>query len=500
MAGTGSNMARQAVGLLTLGISALTVIYVLSPFFTRLSGGMLALLGVVSLAAIPLVFRPLALLWFVTIFTLVISGTVKYFFPGLGLISWAVYGSATMLYMTAGVQLFRRGGVATPRGIPWTLVFLSLFFLVILSGLAVNAPPKEQVTAAVKSLLFMGGVWAVFATGAFSRRQVDVWLKGLLIIAAIQILFVLYQYFFVRSFRMHAGLGTVEASDSVVGTFGGSMVSGGLTAVLAFFLVSAALFLISFRLSRRIAGRRFILLLGVVLLPLLFMEVKVIFFYIPVGIAALLGGRLFRRPLLLLAYAIGSVALIAGFLAAYQAFHWSAQGEDWRENVERAFSYSFSSEAGYESARYGLLTRRGVLEYWFEQHGSGNWLETFVGHGLGAARTSGQVLGEQARAHYPKNIDRTGIAMMLWEVGLLGVLAMLGIWFAAFAKANRVVRVTGTSEWAHAVARGLRGALILVPMSFLYRNDIPYAAPMMFLVMAMFGLAGWLEHQRRAAS
>lgn len=455
-----------------------------------MSGMTLAVLAVGSLFAVILAAHPLLLLWVTTIYTLIIVGLTGYFFPNAKVIGWVAYGAAALMYI-----YMLRGGVRSTLGRREILLPLSLFFFIFISlvSTAYSLSPIFQIVVAVKSLFMFGGMWIFFAYMPVHESTMKKWLKLIFGIGLIQWLPAIYQYVFVRSYRLGAGLGAVESSDSVVGTFGGSMESGGLTAVLALFLVLLILAVIALLNEKILNRKRSLVLLMFLVIPLLIMEVKIIFFYLPVGLAILFKSELIKRPMFAVLWGVGMSIILGGLLIAYQYFHWSAAGEDWGKNIESSFSYSFQSKGGYFAEQSGALTRLGAIEFWAQEHSEKNYARALIGHGLGSSRTRGQVLGIMAYKLAPKNIDQTGLAMMLWDVGVFGVCALFGVLFAMFRRANFLVKSADKGTWERVLARTLNAAIPLFAMSLLYRNDIPYAAPMMFIMMSVFGLTSWLK-------
>jgi hypothetical protein len=319
----------------------------------------------------------------------------------------------------------------------------------------------------------------------------------ILLIATFQIIPVLYQYIFVRSARQSQSLGVVEASDSVVGTFGGSMESGGLTAVLAFFLILVVVTLIAFYRDGIISKQRFLPLFFVTALPLFFVEVKAIFILMPLALLILFKSALKKSPMKFIGWALFIASMFVFMLVMYQFLHWSSTGPGFSANLQHSFSYSFSADAGYFSNQTGELTRRGAYELWFSEHGINNIVQTLIGHGFGASRTQGLVSGSVAIAYAPLHVDRVGLVMLLWDLGMLGLFTILLLFLFTFLNAGKVSSSQSLDPWKRSLASAMQAVLPLFLLSMLYRNDIPYAAPMMFLLMLVFGIISWLNLQRK---
>ena len=483
------NRAMLVLVVMAVAVGAAFVFMLLVNYVSRMGNDTLVMVLVGALFACVFMVRPIALLWFTALLTLVVVGIVKYLYPSLSQISWLAYGSSFLLFGSALMY-------ARSSGQQSVLLTLSvcLFLLVAASSTALALPDPKQVLVASKSLFMFGGIWAVLAWAPLKEEAVWTWLKGLAVIGAVQWMPALYQYFFVRATRLDEGLGRVSASDSVVGTFGGSTEGGGMTGALALYMI-VVIFVLLALYRDGLLKRGQLAWLGLFLgVPLLLTEVKAIFFYIPVSLLVLFGGDLVRKPLLAIGWGLVAVVFFVGLLFAYQALHWSAKSSDLQQNIREKFLYSFQKEGGYRARQSGVLTRLGVIEFWWQEHNEESRVEMLVGHGLGASRTTGQLEGSVA-ARYEAKIDSTGLAAMLWDFGVFGVVAILGIFGAAFWRAGRLAKEELLGERQRALARGLQAVIPLLLMSMVYRDDIPYAAPVMFMAMCILGLVSWLNRQ-----
>ncbi|HKY01020.1 MAG TPA: hypothetical protein VJM53_00545 [Burkholderiales bacterium] len=457
------------------------------PIYVALLGGAACLLLLIVL--------PSWMFWVATFSSLVVAGTLKYFFPTLDRIWWLAYGVSALLYLPVALEWLstrkHEGGI---RHMGLMSCMLLLFLCNMLLGSAMALSPPEQLAVATKSLIMYGGVWAYLAHVRLEPEAIQNWLKALLGIGLIQCVPALSQYFFVSAGQRGRG---VSAADSVVGTFGGSMDSGGLSAVLAFFLVSSLVCVVAMRSEGVFSRRRFITLACLLGLPLLFMEVKIIFFYLPLAMAVLFRHQIRKRPHVFVLWCTLGLLMLFGLLLSYQALHWSARGGNMTRNIANSFAYSFDEHSGDQAAETGIMTRRETLEFWAKRHDWSSMHEVLVGHGLGASRTVGMAQGEVALRYQPLFVDRTGLTQFLWDFGLIGVFATCGILLAFYRDCGRYAKASGLLPWQRAMARSLQAIAPLFFLSLLYRNDIPYAAPMMFLLMSALGLSAWLGKQVR---
>lgn len=457
------------------------------PLYTLLFAG--------ALTGLLLFTQPVTLLWLTLISTLVLAGTVQYFIPALGHVWWITYGLAAMLFVPAVTSRLTQAPFKT--GVSATTISAWLLLAIALLSTLINRPPPWQIVLSVKSALLFGGVWAALALAPLDKDTVKRWLLGFVLIGLAQFAPVLYQYLFVRSSRLERGLGTVEASDSVVGTFGGSMEAGGLTAVLALYLVMMIIAMLSLYKNGVIEKSKLgwaLFLLGI---PLLFMEVKVIFIYLPLSLMILYKDTLYRRPGSFIVGSVVVVSILGAALLAYQVFHWSTTGRSLEDNIKHLSSYSFNERAGDEHREMGLMTRREVLEFWWAQNKNSRNGRLLIGHGLGAVRTQGLGVGNVAARYAPLRIDSSGAAVILWETGIIGLGAVLLLIVSGYRYAGRLARCADLVPWQKSLAQGVQAIMPLFVVSLFYRADIPYAPPAMFLFMTAFGLLAWLEKQAR---
>lgn len=453
-----------------------------------------------SLVSLALMFQPVTLLWIVTLTTLIIAGSLAYMLPSLNKISWIGYILASILSIPSLLHGLILKPIEKCQQSSSQIVYPFLIFVVICClSTVINSAPIWPAILVVKSIFMYGGVWVALALLNLSSTVIQHWLMALVGIGMIQIIPALYQYVFVRSARIQVGLGDVTASDSVVGTFGGTMDAGGLSAVLAIYLVILILCIFAFRRSNLVTPHNLFWTIGLLIFPLLLAEVKIIFVYFPLAFIFLYKDVLKKRPIFFITSSIWVTLIILIMLVAYQMFHWSARsGGSFIGNVTHHFSYSFNEKFRSDSrALQGRMSRRQVLEFWWKNHNMDEPLPMLIGHGLGASRTQGLGIGYIAKQYYPMAIDHTSLALLLWDVGLIGTLAFLSWLLFAFIVAGQLGHSQNLEPWQSALAMGLQAALIPIAISLIYRNDIPYAAPMMFILMAILGLLDWLYKQQR---
>jgi len=257
---------------------------------------MLVICAVFSLV---IAFRPQRLLYVTIVFTLVIAGTAGYFFPSLNVLWWISYGQAALLGLAALFYRARRGSATTvlfPKLSRVILALLAVFMLIaIFAGIRANFPLKQTVFAG-KSYFMMGGLGVFLALYPLRGKTIIRCLKILFGIGLLQVLPVLYQYFFVRSWRIAQNINPRDAADSVVGTFGGSQTAGGLGAVMAFYLIACLIIWLAFSKLRKFSWRKDGIILFLLWFPILFAEVKAAVIYLPLAVIILYREYSYQQP------------------------------------------------------------------------------------------------------------------------------------------------------------------------------------------------------------
>jgi len=429
-----------------------------------------------------------------TLLTLLLLGSLRYFLPEYKQLWWLAYAIGIFMFLPGSLSYIKNN---TFQQINFQLLFL---LLIMLSATLIALPPIAQVLVALKSLLPFASIWLILNSQQLSNKQIQHWLIGLLTIGLAQSIMTLYQYTIIRSGRLALGNANVNISDSVVGTFGGNMEGGGLSGSLALFLVMCIVASLSFYRQQQIRRPRLIILLLLLFLSLILMEVKIIFFYLPVALFILYRADFRYQPLKLLRWISLIIGLFILLFITYQSLHWSVRSNDIDDNILRGFSYSFQESATQHKLDIGIMSRRQILEFWWQENSIDQPAQLFLGHGIGASRTTGIFMGEIGKKYSPLKLDRTGISIILWDFGILGFIAFSLLIWQAYHQAKSLAQQSISNTWEAAVAHSLYAFFPLVFMSILYRNDFPYTAPSMFMLMSAFGLISWLTQHNQYAS
>lgn len=445
--------------------------------------------------------------WLIAAATLVVAGTAQYFFFLPSTVWWTGYALCAFLFIIVIRCCFREALNLKPQLtiMEWSaLAFMGIVAVPTLMNAVLTWQEVRIVLGSVQRWFLYSAIWIALVGLPLSKAVVRSWLAGLLVIGLCQWPTTAYQYIYVRAARLQIDPHSVEASDSVVGTFGGNMMAGGQSGALAAYLVILIVCLLAFYRNAEISRGRlslFIILLGA---PLLLMEVKIIFVYLPVTLFLLYMDVLWERPLDFLKGSVVMLVILSLMLLAYHELHWKANNHSIAKNIPMMFSYSFrKSVQGKNRADRGMMTRREVLEFWWQKHTIKDPWPLLFGHGLGASKSDGwqpptsrSRVGRVAKRYQPKFIDRTGLALLLWDTGLLGVAAVLGMFLGSYRLANRLACSSRLAPWYRSLAKGLGSVVPIFLLSLLYKRDLHYSAPMMFTCMTVLGLLSWMQHQK----
>lgn len=429
------------------------------------------------------------------LFVFVLAGTFVYLSGGNQWIWWLVL-LAPSVYLIPFPYLYVK--YFRMRGRQLWIIF---FLFITLFSTVINMAFSPALIVLIKNIFLVAGIWVYFAYFVTSQKEVKSSLKLLLFIASIQTIWVIPQYVFVRSNRILQDFGTVSASDSVVGSFGGSMISGGQTATFAFFQVCVLIGLISFRRNLILKDRKiFFFLILLVFIPLLFTETKIILIYFLLA-AIIINLSIIRKNFVKVVYnSVILLSVITGLIFSLQYFHWSARSNVLLDNLILSATYVFNEQAGFYATEVGAMTRYQAIVFWWD-NGSDSVVNFLFGHGLGSSYTLSDkqaLIGPVAKEFYPWHLDQTGLTMFLWDVGLIGVICVFCYLIHCSVIAGKLSKSSRLDLYHKSLAKTLQVVFLMFCISLTYRHDIPHTAPMMVMFMLSLGLLSYLSQQLRA--
>lgn len=450
-----------------------------------------ALLGVLLLNAVG------AAVWLVLVGTLLVTGPLVMHAPGLGRLPWLF---SILGFFLLGAALVHEGANRDPHraGLPLFMKLALLFVVYAVGMLFVTDGPLGQGVSAIKRYFQYWGLAFVLATAAFSPAQVRRWLVFVLLLALIQLPFAVYQRLALMPLRLNMPHSVVPV-DIVAGTMEGSITGGANNNVMVYLLITVLVGLIALRREGTIRGAVLWLLLPVVAAPLALGETKLVVVLLPIALLAIGADLIRRRPLVFAAGALVTATAVAGLFYSYVQLQATEgrEGMTFEQRLEQNLEYNFGGRGYFGGAS---LNRGNVVPYWWSRHGARDPVGTLVGHGLGASHGPGgaESRGHMDRQHRGYAIGLTAIAVLLWDVGLVGAGLFLGMLVGAVVAAGRLA-ARASPGLDRALCRTLQAsAAQLIPMAFAV--DLILLAPSLQVLTALtLGLIAWRARLPEAA-
>jgi hypothetical protein len=478
--------ALVLLGFIALALLSGAAVGVGGAFFAAAIGG--AICGI-AFFFIPIryVFTAQLLLVFLVV------GQLQYF-AGVGRAFWIPYLIGALLWVRLPLLALSRGvgkksGLSRQRGSSWRPFELAMmvFALIVAASTLLNQSPLLQVFVSIKEYLYLWSFFFVVALGYIGRSYLDRMWRALLWILPIQFPVIVYQHFFIAKKRMGGA-----AWDAIVGLFGGNPESGGASGAMAIFTVVMLLLAISLRKRKLLPGWQFALFILTGIGSLALAEVKVVLILIPIGIAALYADQLLKRPLRAVGMFCVSLGVAFLVLVAYQT-QFQGDGAQGKLSLEGYVQQMLdrTTNTSFVNLATGEMGRVSALTFWWQRHGMDQPVHLLVGHGVGSSRYGQMVVGEAA-ADYRFRIDRSSLAILLWETGLVGAAGFAAILLLGSVTARRVARVMDKHDPAaaatlHAIAAGLLVFFLGLP----YNTDMANVAQIQLTAVIMLAYVAY---------
>ncbi|MGK5044661.1 hypothetical protein ACQ4WP_02025 [Janthinobacterium sp. GB4P2] len=355
--------------------------------------------------------------------TFVIQGSALYFF-GLRSATWIAVGMAGLFgmrtFMDLVVKSRQQQKRVTEERQPVLLVMLPFYayLLCYMVSIVLSRPSAGQLMSALKSNLPMFGVLLAFYWFAWRPVSLERLWRSLIWIGLLQLPVVLYQHFFVSTKRNNG-------FDSVVGTFGGTPLGGGLSSMLVLFVIAVSVYALA-RWNRGLMSRPLALLVfSIGLAVILLGEVKAAFIWLPLGVFIVLRQRIMKNLFSVIAYGILAATLMGSIYFVYNTLYWGqtlSHSKSLEDKFDAGGGYFFDTH----NVNYltGEISRGASLALWGKDAAS-SLPKRLLGYGPGASKSSSSIGGSGviARRFAPLNVDATTLAVLLWDVGILGAIA-----------------------------------------------------------------------------
>jgi hypothetical protein len=440
-----------------------------------------------------------ALFWFVVIGALVVTGVAQLYLPGSRLLRYVVpAASLGFLLHWLGDALAHKGETAwLPPPLVWAAGFLAVS---IISSL-LNLVEPAVALVGLKNYFQM---WVFFLALVFLRWSTHLprhLFVGLLLIGLLQLPFAAHEYFVLAPKLVGLGGGIVPA-DIVAGTFGALPNGGGANAVLAAFQVILAGVLLAMWKHGRLSAFSAVTLSLLLLIPLLVNQAKIVVLYLLLMFVVVFRRDMLRHPGKFLAAATGLAGLVAIFMTALMLTNPSGRLSNWGEVVESVIARQTAS-IDERRGQYAELSRLSAITFWAHEHVRANPVQTLLGHGPGASREPEGgvgVTGTLAQRKYRGlRIGYTAVSAVLWEVGVVGLVTVLGMFLSAFATAGRLARYyRGSNAFKAGLFDGLQAAIAVLTLSLAHKDFFVVHLPYQALVYLIIGYVAhaWLQIKR----
>jgi hypothetical protein len=470
---------------LTLGILGLCLVGgVASALGSVLLVGVLA----AALVGIGLLMNPKVHLVFGMVFALVVTGVMEFFFF-FGQANWLSSLLVGSMLIPAVLRLL--WNKAEHPGLTVFGVSLMTYLLLLAASSVINRLAIVQVLVGVRSYLPYIGVAALLVYGGFPQTFLRKLPTGLLVIGLCQLPFALVQQFVVGPWRGTLRNAVGRADEAIVGTFGGSAITGGYTGEMAAFLVMMVVMLLALRREGRISGAAVLLGAVALMVPILLAETKVVFVLLPVLLVVCFAGDMRRKPKFALGLVIGGGILFGAVALTYSIRYWSGGVE-----ASAALGYSFDPDFMIGPGQRG---RVGTLVHWFDTNVlGGNVSGAVLGHGIASSVDGSVTLGAgSAVLRYGPGLDTHAMSRLLWDGGALTLAVFLFMCARAFMVSWRLASRTDIDPTDRANLTANAAIALTIFMMTPYQLSSLGGSAMQFLCWFSIGFA---EVMRRRLS
>ncbi|WP_338844577.1 hypothetical protein V8J88_13115 [Massilia sp. W12] len=416
------------------------------------------------------------------VLTFLVQGSIMYF-AKFSKAPWLAVGMGGLLFFRALLEFTtynRRDLKPLPQAGP-VLFALLMFVACFFASTALNRPGASQIISSLKTTFPMFGVLAVLIWFKWDSLFLQRIWRLMLVVVVCQLPVVAYQHFFVAGKR-------AQGFDSVVGTFGGSEVAGGLSAVMVFFLICALGYALAAWHRKQLDRRWVIFIVLCIFANILLGEVKAGFVWIPVMCLMVLRQRVLKNVGTVIASGIVLAVVLGGVYVTYDALYWKnekTQKAGTSEKLERTTSYFFDTRnIDYTT---GEVSRGASIALWAEDR-QASLPRRMIGYGPGASK-SGSVLGkgEVARRFEPLAIDATTVAVLLWDLGVLGFTSYVGMMLGGIWVAWRFMRSGQGSERQRAIMDACFASLVLMLSKLIYNRSLTDEPTLQLLFLWILG-------------
>jgi len=489
-----SHITRIVPYLLVIAAAVLGVILVDS------NNLKLVVIVIVGVMGIFVVASPPILLWLSIFGGIVVAGVARLYTPGLQQIRWMVAVTATCLFVHVLLNIASKISADKFRYLS-SIVFWSLVFVVLtIVSSILNKTDTNSLIIGLKGYFQSWGILFALALLTWSPKLLNAIPTALIWIALVQLPFVLHQYLFIVPNRVGLGDGIVPV-DIVSGTFGGDIFGGGMNAVLSAYLFVALSISLAWWRKGVIQTKLMVVLSVALLTPVFLNEAKISVVYMVVVFFVVYRKDFITRPIRFIGITLGMLVVLVALLTSYTAHIENTKVNTIEDLAKFTYEYNFGKSQTFNDK----LSRGGAIEYWAKQHGMQDVVGTLIGHGVGASRIESDrnSVVEFNTINPELGIGRIAIIAVLWDSGVIGLLALCVIFWTAFRTAGRLSNEIDDPRIS-SLCLGLQGAIAVIFVSLWHKNFFVYQIGYQTILVIVLGYLAywdkWLGNRRDSIS
>jgi hypothetical protein len=425
------------------------------------------------------------LIWLLLISATVAGGSLQYF-AHISVATWIPILVAIVLYMSLFMRVVGMPRNAIPPTPPLVLLALAFGVVAVVSTVWSGASASEW-GYGFRFYFAIGALVLALSLAELSPDLLRRLWSALLIISYVQLPVVIYQYIFVERKRAATNAEGL-AFDAVVGTMGGSQEAGGQSAALGFFVVSCLILVMALWKRGLIGNGKMLRFSALVLCVIFIAEVKFYALLMPLAVALVFRTELLSR-IKILFVGLSVVVLIAvGMPPIYSKIHYQNTWEHHPEGIVDFYVFMFSRLDSKIISPQGEMGRITQLAFWWKQTPFAEKPKEFlIGHGMGSTSFSRFGLGSVTKKYFPMLFATTSAAVLLWEVGIVGLLlAISGFLWAAVLSFRLSTISTIPVFYRTALDAGAVICIIAIPTLF-YKNIALQSQAVQFLTLLVVG-------------
>lgn len=417
------------------------------------------------------------------------AGLMPLFFDALAV--KAVWGVAILGFMLLFGALYRL--ITTSDLIKSTPLFIwvaLLFFIYSLVDSVIQFYSAKELMGGFKRYYQVWGLMFGLSWIDFDKKYVEQWRKTVLIICLLQVPLCLYELFIVAPSleSLVESRPELVPIDVVAGSFGASKLGGGNSAEMAIALIIMFGFLLSRYKSSIITGKKLLTVSLILLSPLAMGETKIIIIFFPMMFSTLYRKELISRP----HYLIATLIFGGLFTAVAVGVNMMVTKMTLDQLIFDTLRYNVY-EVGYGGF---YLNRTTVLTFWAQHQGLSDPVSFLFGNGLGSAQSgSGTSLGGHLDTRFLNyGIGFTGAGLLLWELGVFGVMLFLLMMATAWRCANQLI-AQSVDPIVRADALAIQAGLLLFSFYPLYLGALFSEFGFQVIFTFMLGYLAWMYKQ-----